>query len=476
MTKISKKKIISLDRVLLAVFLLLAVPAASFASEKYNICVYDIDYNVTGASPESLAEIEREVIDTLSKHSGLNTVDKEALKEVIGKYSGGGKVEAAELAETAKFAGIDYLLLLSLSGEVMAASDKLDELFEQNNSRPLHLGLKILDITHDETAAEINSDLDNMLEVRMGIKKQIFDLDLKYQRGRVEKISDGKIAVDLGQDDGAVEGQKAAVYKAIQVKVGRIDLSARGEMIGRATVEKMTKDKTMMLMEGSPEVKVGDFVEISSAEQPVAVSAEEAAVVVSGRPQDGYVVVSAQKPFVSAENRIKVIAKKAEDGRVQSGMYGLGLGLVFVSLGSAASSRDSYYGSNYSSFYYLYGLGSGILGVMNLVTPSEIENSYNQAKTMPAATIAERTERERFSESVLKKTAANARQGRYIGAGVLSALGLATASNGLGLVYLGFGVASLFMPSDLEKNYEEYTADKAEFIRSQGEKSSLDAP
>lgn len=451
----------------LAAFLLLLVPSMSLAAEKYNICVYDINYNVTGASPESAAEIEKDVLTDLSKRDEFNLISKDNLKSLVGLYSKDGKVGEAGLIETAKFAGIDYFLLLNVSGEVKTSSDKLEELFDQNGSHPLQLGLKILDIAHNETAWEANNSVDNMTEVRAEIKKEISDLKLKYKRGKVEKVSDSKIAVNLGQNDGVVVGQKAAIYKAQAIKVGKINLSVPGEKAGDAVFEKVVKDRSMMAMEGSPEVKVGDFVEIMTASQPIDAkmtsSSQENTVVVGGQAKDGFVVVPAKKPFTSAESRLKDFAKKAEEGRMQSAMYGVGLGLLYISLGSAYS--GSYYGSNYSSIYYGLGAGMTILGVRSYLFPTELENNYNKIRQMTSSTVEERGAREAFAERSLKQGADEAQQGRTISAGILAGVGLLSGSGSVGLIYVGLGAMSYIMKSDIEKAYDEYKADKEDFIK-----------
>src|SRR3989344_9406644 len=126
---------------------------------------------------------------------------------------------------------------------------------------------------------------------------------------------------------------------------------------------------------------------------------------------NNYVVVPAQNPFVSAESRLKDFAKKAEDSRMQTAMYGVGLGLLYMSLGAAYSSSSSLYysSSNYSAVYYGLGAGMAILGVRSYLYPTELENNYAKTRQMQAASVDERAVRESFAEKSLKQGADEAR-------------------------------------------------------------------
>ncbi len=180
--------------------------------------------------------------------------------------------------------------------------------------------------------------------------------------------------------------------------------------------------------------------------------------------ENGYVIVSAQKSFLSAESRLKDFAKKAEDSRMQSAMYGMGLGVLYLALGS--SGLGSSYGSNYSTVYYGMGIGLSVLGLRSLFYPTELENNYNQARKMPSATVEERAFREKFAEDSLRKGAEEATQGRMIISAVFGIFGLASM-NTYGILYVGLGAMSYLMKSDIEKAYDEYVVDKEEFVKSQ---------
>lgn len=184
----------------------------------------------------------------------------------------------------------------------------------------------------------------------------------------------------------------------------------------------------------------------------------------AGLAESNYVVVPAQKTFVSAESRLKDFAKKAEDSRMQSAMYGVGLGLVYMSLGSAYSSSS--YASNYSSVYYGLGAGMAIIGIRSYLYPTQLENNYNKIRQLASVTVGERVEREAFAEKSLKQGAEEAQQGRTIASGILIGVGLLSGSS-FGLLYAGLGAMSYIMRSDIEKAYDEYVVDKEDFIKSQ---------
>ncbi|MFH1386451.1 MAG: hypothetical protein ABIH50_02140 [bacterium] len=181
--------------------------------------------------------------------------------------------------------------------------------------------------------------------------------------------------------------------------------------------------------------------------------------------ENNYIVVPAQKTFVSAESRLKDFAKKAEEARMQSAMYGVGLGLLYVSMGSSFSNSSS--GSNTSSMFYGLGAGMTIIGIRSYLFPTELENNYNKIRQMASSNIDERGAREAFSEKSLKQGAEEAQQGRTIASGILVGVGLLSASSGVGLLYAGLGAMSYIMKSDIEKAYDEYVADKEDFIKSQ---------
>lgn len=182
--------------------------------------------------------------------------------------------------------------------------------------------------------------------------------------------------------------------------------------------------------------------------------------------ESNYVVVPAQKPFISAESRLKDFAKKAEDARMQSAMYGIGLGVLYIALGSASSKSSYYSGTDYSTVYYACGAGMSLLGLRSLLFPTALENNYAEARKMASASIEERAARERFAEDSLRKGADEARQGRMIGSGVIGAFGLATLGS-YGILYVGLAAASYLMKSDIEKAYDEYITDKEDYLKSQ---------
>ena len=184
-----------------------------------------------------------------------------------------------------------------------------------------------------------------------------------------------------------------------------------------------------------------------------------------GIAESSYVIVPAQKSFVSAESRLKDFAKKAEDSRMQSAMYGVGLGLAYMALGSAYS-RSSY-SSNYSSVYYGLGGGMAILGIRSYLFPTQLENNYGKIRQLASSTVEERAEREALAEKSLKQGAEEAQQARTLSSGILVGVGLLSGGSGLGMLYAGIGAMSYIIKSDIEKAYDEYVVDKEDYIKSQ---------
>jgi hypothetical protein len=187
-----------------------------------------------------------------------------------------------------------------------------------------------------------------------------------------------------------------------------------------------------------------------------------------GLAESSYVIVPTQKAFVSAESRINDLAKKAEEQRINSGMYGAGLGILYIGLG-AAYGKSSYYGTDYSTLYYAFGGGMLLLGLRSLMFPTELENSYISVRKMPSATVEERGAREASAEKSLKKGAEEAAQSRMIVSSIIGGSGLIFMGSSpfYGSLLLGTAALSYFMKSDIEKAFDEYMADKEDFIRSQ---------
>lgn len=188
--------------------------------------------------------------------------------------------------------------------------------------------------------------------------------------------------------------------------------------------------------------------------------------------ESSYVVVPAQQPFTSAESWLKDFSKKAEDARIQSAMYGVGLGLLYISLGSSLSGSSS--GSSSSSIYYGLGAGMSIIGIKSYLYPTELENNYGKIRQMSASTVEERAAREAFAEKSLKQGAEEAQQGRMIVSGILVGVGLLSGSS-IGLLYAGLGAVSYIIKSEIERGYEEYVVDKEDFIKSQPAIPQVDA-
>ncbi|MFA5183380.1 MAG: hypothetical protein WC405_18875 [Syntrophales bacterium] len=195
--------------------------------------------------------------------------------------------------------------------------------------------------------------------------------------------------------------------------------------------------------------------------------------------EDSFVVVPAQKQFTSAESRIKVLAKKSEEARINSGLSNVGLGALYIGLG-ATYSQSSYYSgaSSYSAIYYLLGGGLALLGIKDLVVPTELESDYHNLKAMPAASLAERGEREGVAEKVLVKGAEKAAEGRKNGALILGGAGLVgfTASPLYGAVFIGAAAMSYFTKSEIEKAAEEYQEEKKSFIGESRPTTTNEAP
>jgi len=184
--------------------------------------------------------------------------------------------------------------------------------------------------------------------------------------------------------------------------------------------------------------------------------------------EDNYVIVPTHKSFLSAESRLKDIAKKAEEQRMQSGMYGAGLGILYIGLG-AAYGKSSYYGTDYSSMYYLLGGGLLLLGARDLIYPTKLENNYSETRKMQASSIEEIGARETFAEKVLKDGADEAAQNKRITATVLGGGGLIFLGSSpfYGSLLLGTAALSYFVKSDVEKAYDEYVIDKEDYIKNQ---------
>jgi len=184
---------------------------------------------------------------------------------------------------------------------------------------------------------------------------------------------------------------------------------------------------------------------------------------------DDYIIVPAKKSFVSAETRLKGLAEKAEKSRMESGMYGLGLGALYIGLGSSCS-NSYYYGNDYSTPYYIMGGGMMLLGAYSLLFPSELERGYSEVKTMSLSTVEQRASREGFAAQVLYKGAEETAKGRILSSGVLSASGLIMwgSSPMLGAIFVGCGITGYFVKSDIERSYEEYEQDKKLFMEGEG--------
>lgn len=185
-----------------------------------------------------------------------------------------------------------------------------------------------------------------------------------------------------------------------------------------------------------------------------------------GAAESNYVVVPAQKTFISAESRLKDLSKKAEEARTQSGIYGVGLGLLYIGLGAAYG--KSSYGADYSTIYYALGGGMALMGFYSLMNPTALERDYSNIRSLPAATLEERGARETKAEKVIKSGAEEAEQTRRIVASVMGVGGLVFMGSSpiSGVLLLGLAGASYIMKSEIEKAYDEYLADKEEYIKS----------
>jgi hypothetical protein len=253
-------------RNLVLLFLVAAVflcPMKALAAEKYVVCLYDSAFDVQGVSPEAGAFLEKAVLKDLKSRSDFMVIDKDALRNIVGKFSKERKIGENELVEAAGFAGIDLLALLEVKGKIKSAEDiSLEELFSEEGEKAFSMKLKIYDVSHNEVAYDKAASFNELSEAKVILKGLLSEFDYPLKRGKIIKIEEGKAAINMGSADGVLVGQGVEAYEpAAKVKLGKNEVQPLGKKVAEAKVIKVTNNASLVELADWNAIKEGYYVE-----------------------------------------------------------------------------------------------------------------------------------------------------------------------------------------------------------------------
>jgi len=357
----------------LAFFFILMNCSGLLAAEKFSLCVYEVDFKVAGVSPKLGESLEQVLIKELKTDGRFHVVSKRGLQGLISKFSKSGKVTEEELIETAKFTGLDLIAVLIVSGSVPKDGDLLDELFGEPVDNSIKINLKLIDISHDAKIYERSVDFNAISDINPELKKLVKTLNYPIVRGKIVKIKEDKIAIDLGSANGLTEGQELVIFKPFtSTKLGEVEVNTLQGKIGEGVIAKTVNNAAMIKVNDGIKVEEGNIVEtmnkLSSdeaiTEEPKAVAENAAAVSMPMKGPD-------QESQKGVEDQ-SVIQKPFGLGfDVGWPFYGLsfiywpnqhGIGLNYYQASSSSSGELMHYALKYyyliqNNFYFSAGLG-----------------------------------------------------------------------------------------------------------------------
>ncbi|MFA4967963.1 MAG: hypothetical protein WC624_07105, partial [Candidatus Margulisiibacteriota bacterium] len=234
---------------------------SAMAAEKFNLCVYDISFGVKGASIESGSRIEKMATDYFKARPDIKVISKKDFKSYVSNKLKVKKAGEKELLDIAKFAGLDLLVFLKASGD-LSGDVSLEDLFGEDNTSNLKLNIKIYDVYQGAAVFEEESVITNLSEVKKSIGDMLSKFDFPIKRGKVKKVEDNKVAVNIGLDDGIDAGQTISIFKAeSKIKIGSSEIIPVGDKLAEGTVEKAIDAMSLIALNETAEVRVGDYAE-----------------------------------------------------------------------------------------------------------------------------------------------------------------------------------------------------------------------
>src|SRR3989339_15400 len=307
-------KMINKLKFFLAFFFVLINCSGILAVEKFSLCVYEVDFKVAGVSPKLGESLEQVLIKELKVDGRFHVVSKRGLQDLISKFSKSGKVTEEELIETAKFTGLDLIALLIVSGNASKDGVSLDELFGEPADNSIKINLKLIDITHDAKIYERSVGFDAISDINSELKKLVRELNYPIVRGKIVKIKEDKIAIDLGSANGLAEGQGLVIFKPfLSAKIGEVEVNTLQGKIGEGVVVKTVNNAAMIKINDDIKVEEGNIVETMKKLSDEAITEAPKAIV-----EDAAAVsMPASKP--DQEGR-----KAVEDQSIIQKQFGLG--------------------------------------------------------------------------------------------------------------------------------------------------------
>src|SRR3989339_503289 len=263
-----KIKMINKLKFFLAFFFVLINCSGILAVEKFSLCVYEVDFKVAGVSPKLGESLEQVLIKELKVDGRFHVVSKRGLQDLISKFSKSGKVTEEEL----------------------------------------------IDITHDAKIYERSVGFDAISDINSELKKLVRELNYPIVRGKIVKIKEDKIAIDLGSANGLAEGQGLVIFKPfLSAKIGEVEVNTLQGKIGEGVVVKTVNNAAMIKINDDIKVEEGNIVETMKKLSDEAITEAPKAIV-----EDAAAVsMPASKP--DQEGR-----KAVEDQSIIQKQFGLG--------------------------------------------------------------------------------------------------------------------------------------------------------
>lgn len=280
-----------MKKALLILFLVSILAGLAAAGERFSVCPYGITVFAKDLKAADKAGLEKSLISALNSTELFVLVPAKEIKQLAGEIISKGEPSLEKAREAAEFSGIDFLVSGQLKGGKKNDEQLLDELFSEGApaSSAFALKLSVYDIEAKKTVYEEEMPLNKIGEAGKKMNESFKEFKKGYsrRRGRIVKIKDNKMAINLGAADGLKPDSIMTIYKEDPaVKIGKdLTLKPRGKKVIVAAVTRVA-DKAAIIEADSPadlkKIKEGYIVEYDAraqAVEPASVKAESATVI-----------------------------------------------------------------------------------------------------------------------------------------------------------------------------------------------------
>lgn len=259
-------------KTILFLIMIVFLAGVALAGERFTACPYGIEVTAKEFKAENKAALEKALIQSLRETKIFALVPVDEIKKLTAKMTPKKTSPYEKAKEVAEFCGIDFLISGKVEGGKKTDEALLEELFNEDGkiSQLLSLNLTIYDVAGRKNAFDKKIELADPADYGKAVRKALEEFGREYsrKRGRIVKIKDIKLAINLGKADGLVEGALVTIYEEDQaVKFKDIKIKPRGKKIIEAIVTKVVEKGALAEIDSPLEAKMikeGYYVEYNA--------------------------------------------------------------------------------------------------------------------------------------------------------------------------------------------------------------------